>query len=68
MMQLAGNPCYPVLHVQKADFLSTTIKPITLTSTALIAVSIDDIIGKPITVKVETETYLINQPNIYEPH
>ena len=69
MMQSAGNPCKPRLRIHKeADFLSTIIKPVTFGPSTLTAVSIDDIVGKPVIVKVDRATYLINQPNVYEHH
>jgi len=68
MMQSAGNPYKPKLLLHKeVDFLSTIIKPVIFSST-LIAVSVDDIISKPVTVKVDGRTYLIDQPNVYEHH
>ena len=63
MMQSAENPDKPKLLLHKVDFL----KPVIFSST-LIAVSVDDIISKPVTVKVDGRTYLIDQPNVYEHH
>ena len=68
MMESAGNACNPKLCIHKeVDFLSTIIKPVIFSSN-LIAVNVDDIVGKPVMVKGDRATYLIDQPNVYEHH
>ena len=69
IMQSAGHPCRSKLCIHKeTDFLSTIINPVTFASSHLIAVSVENITGKPVTVKMDETTYLINQPNVYEHH
>jgi len=67
-MQSTGNPRNPKLDMYKdIDFLSNIIKPVMFSST-LIAVSINDIVGKPVMIKVDSTIYLIDQPNVFEHH
>jgi len=62
LMQSARNPSNtkPDQH-KDIDFLSTITQPVIFSST-FIAVSINDIIGKPVMIKVDSTTYLIDQP------
>jgi len=67
-MQSARNTRNTKLDLHKdVDFLSTIIKPIIFSST-LIAVSINDIVSKPVMSKVDSTTYLIDQPYVFEHH
>ena len=68
LMQSAGNPRNSKLDMHKdVDYLSNIINPVTFSST-LIAVSINDIVGKPVMIRVDSIIYLIVQPIVFEHH
>jgi len=68
LMQSAGNPRNSKLDMHKdVDYLSNIINPVTFSS-ILIAVSINDIVGKPVMIRVDSIIYFIDQPNVFEHH
>ena len=70
MLTQAGHPCRSSLAIyQRIDLLSTYIVPVlSTTSSPLIAVSVDCIISKIVTVSVLDKHYCVVQPNNIERH
>lgn len=65
----ARHPCRTVLlEYQDANFLKHIIMAIEFQYLSLTAVKIDRICGKVVVIETDTNSYVILQPNYFEPH